>query len=181
MTESLKITSRGIKDNKTLLSETSRAKLFKFLQLEEGNWLITRAKDKSYKKSRYRYYFGHVLLTAVTSFNRREMFQIEHEDTGEMEQLTTEDLHERFKWYFNPQIVRYESMRIIKKGSTKKLSDEAFIKEYMEKIFHWLAEHEVIVLNYEEWRKLAESKEFTSQEIADEAIEKQLVEFKDHS
>lgn len=175
MTESLKLTSKGIENNKTVLSETTRQKLFKFLQLEEGNWLLTRAKDKSYKKSRYKYYWGCVLLSAVNQFNQRSLFQIENEETGEQSPLTTDDLHIMFKQYFNPVLVRYEGFRIIKGGSTKKLSDNEFIKEYMEKIFVFLSEHSVIVPDYSSWRTRTEEGE-TCEEIIETSEQ-----FKDHS
>jgi len=181
MTETLRIISKGIDKGKTILAETTRQKLIKFLQLEEGAWTFTRAKDKPYKSTRYKYLFGHVYLAAVTQFNRRGMYQIHIEETGETLPLTVEDLHDMMKQWFNPVVVKYQGMKIIKGGSTRKLSDSEFINEFLEKILHFLSEKDVICLSYSEWREKAESKEFSSLEIAQEAIDNQTTEFKDYS
>jgi len=181
MTETLRIISKGIDKGKTILAETTRQKLYKFLQLEEGAWTFTRKKDRAYKKSRYRYLFSHVYLTAVISFNRRQMYQIHIEETGEVLPLTEEELHAMMKQWFNPVLIRYQGLKIIKGGSTRKLTDSVFISEFLEKILCFLAEKDVICLSYSEWREKAESKEFSSLEIAQKAIDNQTTEFKDYS
>lgn len=174
MTETLRITVHGTENNMPVFSETGKQKIKKFWSLlTVGNWILTLKKEATYKKSRYRYLFSHVYLTAVTYFNRHQMYQLYTED-GEVLPLTVEELHDMMKQWFNPIIRRYEGMKIIIGGSTRKLSDQVFISEFLEKILCFLAEKGVICLTYQEWRELAESKEFTSQEIADEAIEKQI-------
>jgi len=176
MTESLKLTSKGIDQGKPILSDTARYKLKQFFaKMTEGSYLLTLTKDKTYKKSRYKYLFGCVYLAAVTQFNQRSMFQIEIEETGEQLPLTVEDLHEMMKSYFNQVVVRYKGFRIIKGGSTKKLTDTAFLNEFLEKVFVFLSEHSVIVPTYGEWRQRMEAGE-TCEEIIETSEQ-----FKDHS
>ena len=167
MTESIRITSRGVVNGKMQLSDTAREKLFKFLKMDEGNWLLTRTKDKSYKSSRYKYYWAGLLLQAVTKMNLRGLYQIHNEETGEVSPLTCEDLHGLFKQYYNPVIVRYENMKIIKGGSTKKLSDSEFIGEYLEKIYVFLSELSIEVMPYSDWTERMKEGA-TSEELAKE-------------
>ncbi len=124
-------------------------KLFK--DLKEGLYQLNLKSQKKISTSRYKYYWGHVLLLAVNEFNKRGMYQIEIEDTGEVKPLDCIELHEMFKQWYNPVIRRYKGMRIIKGGSTRNLSDSEFIGEYLEKIICFLAENDVICMTFDEW------------------------------
>lgn len=79
------------------------------------------------------------------------ILQIENENTGELEPCTVIDLHEYFKAKYNPVIVRYHGLRIIKSGSTTKLNDREFINEYLERIYVYLSELSIEVSTYNEW------------------------------
>lgn len=122
-----------------------------FGMLGEGLYSLNLKSQKKISTSRYKYYWGHVLLLAVNEFNKRAMYQIEIEDTGEVKPLDCTELHEMFKQWYNPVIRRYKGMRIIKGGSTRNLSDSEFIGEYLEKIVCFLAENNVICQTFDEW------------------------------
>ena len=96
-------------------------------------------------------------FVVVNEFNKRSLYQIEIEDTGEVKPLDCVELHEMFKQWYNPVIRRYKGMRIIKGYSTRTLSDSEFIGEYLEN-YLFLAENDVICMTFDEWSWLYEVK-----------------------
>jgi hypothetical protein len=144
-----------------------------FGMLPEGLYSLNLKSQKKVSTSRYKYYWGHVLLLAVNEFNKRSMYQIEIEDTGEIKLLDCTELHEMFKQWYNPVIRRYKGMRIIKGGSTRNLSDSEFIGEYLEKIICFLAEKDVICQTFDEWAEYMRSN-YTCAEIVENNLNTEL-------
>ena len=144
-----------------------------FSMLGEGLYSLNLKSQKKISTSRYKYYWGHVLLLAVNEFNKRSMYQIEIEDTGEIKPLDCTELHEMFKQWYNPVIRRYKCMRIIKGGSTRQLSDSEFLNEYLEKIICFLAENDIICLTWDEWSDQMKAN-YTCAEIVENNLQTEL-------
>ena len=124
-------------------------KLFK--DLKEGLYQLNLKSQKKVSTSRYKYYWGHVLLLASSEFNKRGMFQCGDMETGEAKPCTCDSLHEYFKYEFNPLIIFVDSIAIRIPGSTKNLDNAQFFNEYLEKIICFLAENDVICMTFDEW------------------------------
>lgn len=153
MNESIKIYCKAVVNERPVFDafDTKRIKDL-FGKLKEGWYNLTIQEKKPYSTTRYKHYFGCVLKQAVDQMNERGIYQILIEETGELVPITVEDLHEMLKYYFNPVIVRYQGMAIKKKGSTRQLTDSQFINEYLEKIYQWFSEHDIIILDYDEYK-----------------------------
>lgn len=137
-----------------------------FYRMTEGFYSVHIKKQRNTRSSRYKYYWSHLMAYAVNEFNRRGIYQVMNEDTGEVYPLTTDELHEMMKHYFNPVITKYKGMKIIKGGSTRKLDDSDFINEYEEKVVQFLVENDVIPLTRDEWNEQRSSR-LTSAQIVE--------------
>jgi hypothetical protein len=137
-----------------------------FRKMGEGFYSVHIKKQRGTRSSRYKYYWSHLMMYAVNEFNRRGIYQVMNEDTGEVYPLTTDELHEMMKHYFNPVITKYKGMKIIKGGKTRKLDDSDFINEYEEKVVQFLVENDVIPLTRDEWNE-QRSNRLTSAQIVE--------------
>lgn len=122
-----------------------------FKELKEGLYQLNIKSQKKVSVSRYKYYFGHILLLAVSEFNKRGIYQILNQDTGELSPTNCEALHEVFKYKYNPIIVFIEGVPVTFPGSTKDLDNAIFFNEYLEKIICFLSENDVICMTFDEW------------------------------
>lgn len=108
----------------------------------EGSYQITIKEVKSYRGTRYKYYFGHVLFVVVQYMNEKGINQIVDPVNGELIPLDVESLHDYHKQIYNPSLIP----NILKKPdcngvvndflitpmSTTKLTDSQFITNFEE-------------------------------------------------
>lgn len=121
------------------------------------NFVVSIQEAKTYSRSRYKYYFGHLMLTAVVEFNRRGIWQSEDPLTGEEIPLDVVTLHDFLKTKYNPIIRTVGGIRRKVGRTTTALDDEEFNDEYLEKVYVWLSNNNVEVMMIDEWReRLAE-------------------------
>lgn len=137
-----------------MYNDTAKNLLNDMFTLPRGNYITTIQAAKTYTKSRYKWYFAHLILTAVVSFNRRGMYQITIEETGETRPCDSDNLHEYLKQEFNPIIRTFDGKNIVVGGSTRLLNDDEFFNEYCEKVMQWLSDRDVIVYNWIDWCEL---------------------------
>lgn len=103
--------------------------LYNFLKTLKGSYRITIHPTTGFDyKTRYKYYFGHILK----AIEQAEIFV----DNATGEVLSTERIHEQMKFLFNPNIVvnqKNNSLTIVG-GSTTSMNDAEFIEEFEEQV-----------------------------------------------
>lgn len=124
--------------------------------LPDGEYRITiEPAGKSYRPSRYKYYFDSVLFEILRQAGRH--FRVTNPATGEIREVReTAELHEIMKMTYNPVTVQAGSRLFNLPGTTTELNDREFIGTYLEQI---MSEHAgppylVDFVDYEGWKAL---------------------------
>ena len=135
------------------LTESLKDSLRSVFKQLEGNkfYEITINEIGNISKSRYKYYFGHIIATAVDWFNEHGIYQIKDLQTGETNKLDSDTLHEVFKQKYNPEIINLTDKIIIRSGTTTRLSDSQFIDKFQDKILAELANEGMTFLTKDEY------------------------------
>lgn len=93
--------------------------------------IVIEAGAKPYTKTRYKYYFAHVLETILLTCGQR--FEILDGEKFRPAR-DVEEIHEALKMKYNPVIVRTPFGAYTMPASTRNLSDRDFIEAYEEQI-----------------------------------------------
>lgn len=101
--------------------------------------------------TRYKYYFGHILTTAVEFYNKSGKYQIHNTLSGVTSMLDIETLHEILKRKYNPQILEIVGNMIVVAGSTTKLTDSQFISHYQDQILAEFSNDGITFLDKDEY------------------------------
>lgn len=144
------------KQNGLMLKESRELFRDVWGELPDGEYRVTIEPDgKSYRPSRYKYYFDSVLFEALRQAGSH--FKVINPETGEIREIRTEiELHEIMKITYNPVTVQAGSRVFTLPASTTELSDRDFIGKYMEQILSDLAGPPYLVefVDYEDWKAL---------------------------
>jgi len=122
--------------------------------MQHENYQVNIRRVGQISNSRYKYYFGHILTTAVEFYNKAGKYQIYITSTGETVPLDSATLHEALKRKYNPEIVEFTGNTVVVAGSTTKLSDSQFINNFQEQILADMSNDGIQFLDKDEYYTL---------------------------
>lgn len=128
-------------------------------KLPDGQYTVTiEATGKSYRPTRYKYYFDSVMFEIIRQAGRH--FRVTNPNTGEIRQVTdTKEMHEIMKGIYNPISVQVGRQILVMPGTTTELNDREFIGNYLEQILADMGGPPYLVefVDYEGWKALRRS------------------------